>query len=139
MWQRDRLGELVLSLAAKGESEEIGGKARNLMDLMAAGFPVPEGRVVSTSAYERFLDWNGLRQRISDALKDLDYRDAMKVVRSAESVRGWMMAGEMDPELTERSLKDTAPFGPSGLWAVRSSAMARTWSGPLSPGSRTPT
>lgn len=124
MWQRDRLGEHVISLASKGETGEIGGKARNLMDLMAAGFPVPEGWVVSTSAYERFLDRNGLRPRISDALKDLDYRDAVKVVRCAESIRGWMMAGDIDPELADRLLKETEAFGPSGLWAVRSSAIA---------------
>ncbi len=116
--------EQVISLSAKGEAKDIGGKARNLMDLMAAGFPVPEGWVVSTSAYERFLDRNGLRQRISEALMDLDYKDAVKVVRCAEAVRSWMMAGEMDPQLAERLLKATEPFGHSGLWAVRSSAIA---------------
>lgn len=124
MWQSDRLVEQVISLAAKGGIEEMGGKARNLMDLMAAGFPVPEGWVVSTSAYEQFLERNALRQRISDALRDLDYQDAVKVVRCAESIRSWMMAGEMDPQLSDRLLKETAPFGPSGLWAVRSSAIA---------------
>ncbi|HIH76776.1 MAG TPA: phosphoenolpyruvate protein kinase, partial [Methanomassiliicoccales archaeon] len=118
------MGEQVISLAAKGEIEEIGGKARNLMDLMAAGFPVPEGWVVSTSAYEQFLDRNGLRGRISEALQDLDLKDAVKVVRCAESIRGWMMAGDLDSELAERLLKETAIFGPSGLWAVRSSAIA---------------
>lgn len=116
--------EQVISLSAKGEAKDIGGKARNLMDLMAAGFPVPEGWVVSTSAYERFLDRNGLRQRISEALMDLDHKDAVKVVRCAEAVRSWMMAGEMDPQLAERLLKATEPFGHSGLWAVRSSAIA---------------
>lgn len=55
------MGEQIISLSAKGEVVEIGGKARNLMDLMAAGFPVPEGWVVSTSAYELFLDRNHLR------------------------------------------------------------------------------
>jgi pyruvate,water dikinase len=118
------LGEQFISLSAKGEIEEIGGKARNLMDLMAAGFPVPEGWVVSTSAYEQFLDRNGLRQRILGALKDLEYKDAVKVVRCAESVRNWMMAGEMDPQLTEHLLKETGAYGASGLWAVRSSAIA---------------
>lgn len=72
------MGEQVISLAAKGEIEEIGGKARNLMDLMAAGFPVPEGWVVSTSAYEQFLDRNGLRGRVSEALQDLDLKDAVE-------------------------------------------------------------
>ncbi len=118
------MGEQFISLSAKGEIEEIGGKARNLMDLMAAGFPVPEGWVVSTSAYEQFLDRNGLRQRILGALKDLEYKDAVKVVRCAESVRNWMMAGEMDPQLTEHLLKETGAYGASGLWAVRSSAIA---------------
>jgi len=111
-------------LAEKGDIEEIGGKARNLMDLLVAGFPVPEGWVVSTIAYDNFLDRNGLRERISKALGDLDYRDAVKVVRCAETIRSWVLEADMDPDISTRLLEETEPYGGAGLWAVRSSAMA---------------
>ncbi len=94
------------------------------MDLLSAGFPVPEGVVIRTEAYESFLDRNGLRPRIEGTLDDLDYGDAVKVLCCAESIRYWVMAGEMDPKMSDRLLKETGGLGPDGLWAVRSSAIA---------------
>lgn len=114
----------VISLSAKGELAEIGGKARNLMDLLALGFPVPEGTVVSTIAYERFLDRDGLRTRIGEAINALDYGDALKVARCAESIRGWVMAQEFDRDLADRLRREMKVLDPEGLWAVRSSAIA---------------
>ncbi|MCG7845247.1 MAG: PEP/pyruvate-binding domain-containing protein, partial [Methanomassiliicoccales archaeon] len=116
--------EDVISLTDRGEIDEIGGKARNLMDLLVAGFPVPEGVVVSTTAYERFLDRNGLRARIAEALAALDYRDALKVARCAESIRSWVMAEDFDRDLVERLQRKMVGLGPEELWAVRSSAIA---------------
>ena len=101
------MGEQVISLSGKGDVKDIGGKALNLMELMAAGFPVPEGMVIGTEAYERFLDRNKLRERIREALQNLDYADAVKVVRCAETIRGWVLEGEMDGELSEALLKGT--------------------------------
>ena len=116
--------EQLISLSGSAELEEIGGKARNLMDLMAAGFPVPEGMVVGAKAYDAFLERNGLKERIRKALEGLDYSDAVKLVRAAETIRGWVMAGEMDSALTETLLRDTERYGADSLWAVRSSAIA---------------
>jgi rifampicin phosphotransferase len=118
------LSDDVILLSSKGEVKEIGGKARNLMDLMAAGFPVPEGIVVSTSAYESFLDKNGLRPRIEEALCTLEYGDALKVGRCAETVRNWMLAGSMDHDLAARLDQEMVVIGKDELWAVRSSAIA---------------
>ncbi len=116
--------EQLISLSGSAELGEIGGKARNLMDLMAAGFPVPEGMVVSARAYDAFLERNGLKERIRQALEGLEYSDAVKLVRAAETIRGWVMAGEMDSALTEALLRDTERYGADSLWAVRSSAIA---------------
>ena len=116
--------EQLISLSGSAELGEIGGKARNLMDLMAAGFPVPEGMVVGARAYDAFLERNCLKERIRQALEGLDYSDAVKLVRAAETIRGWVMAGEMDSALTEALLRDTERYGADSLWAVRSSAIA---------------
>lgn len=122
--QRDRLGEQVISLSAEGDVEGIGGKARNLMDLLSSGFPVPEGVVVGTDAYEDFLERNGLRPRIAEALRSLAYDDPLQVAKCAQSIRRWVLSGEMGEELPERLMHETEQYGPEGLWAVRSSAVA---------------
>jgi rifampicin phosphotransferase len=45
-----------------------GGKGANLGELIRAGFPVPDGFVVATAAYDRFLSFNHLHQTIASAL-----------------------------------------------------------------------
>ncbi|MBN1109705.1 MAG: hypothetical protein JXA45_02975 [Methanomassiliicoccales archaeon] len=104
--------------------EGIGGKARNLMYLLSSGFPVPEGLVVTTEAYEDFLERNGLRPRIAEALRPLAYDDPLQVAKCAQSIRGWVLSGEVGEELPELLMHETGAYGPEGLWAVRSSAVA---------------
>jgi len=41
----------VIDLASAAELAEVGGKSRNLGVLLRAGFPVPPGFCVTTSAY----------------------------------------------------------------------------------------
>ncbi|MBM2810211.1 MAG: phosphoenolpyruvate synthase/pyruvate phosphate dikinase [Chloroflexi bacterium] len=42
-----------------------GGKAGRLAVLLAAGFPVPEGFVLTTAVFERFLTFHGLGQEVT--------------------------------------------------------------------------
>lgn len=114
----------VISLSGDGNKKEIGGKARNLTDLIKTGFPVPEGVVVTTAAYERFLDSNDLRICIQEALGTLEYGDALKVARCAESIRSSILTSPMDRELSQQMDLGMAALGPESLWAVRSSAIA---------------
>ena len=52
--------------------ERAGGKAASLARLVEAGLPVPGGFVVSTAAYARFVEENGLRPQIEAALATVD-------------------------------------------------------------------
>jgi pyruvate,water dikinase len=49
--------------------ERAGGKAANLGELVQAGFPVPQGFAVTTTAYERFVEHNHLNQAIASMLQ----------------------------------------------------------------------
>ncbi len=51
---------LPLRQAAATQAEEVGRKAANLALLIQAGFPVPDGFVLTTKAFERALATNGL-------------------------------------------------------------------------------
>ena len=58
---------LVVPLEACGvDVETVGGKARSLSRLLAAGFDVPSSFVVASTAYRRFVADNGLEARILD-------------------------------------------------------------------------
>jgi pyruvate,water dikinase len=50
---------LSLREAARSPAIEIGGKAANLASLLEEGFPVPEGFVVTTAAFHRFVQLHG--------------------------------------------------------------------------------
>ena len=41
-----------------------GGKGANLGEMTTAGFPVPAGFVLTTQAYDAFVQANGLQQQI---------------------------------------------------------------------------
>ncbi|HEY8295606.1 MAG TPA: PEP/pyruvate-binding domain-containing protein, partial [Micrococcaceae bacterium] len=44
----------------RGDLALVGGKGANLGELTRAGLPVPPGFVLNTTAYEDFVDANGL-------------------------------------------------------------------------------
>jgi len=51
---------LDLSRVSRRDTPQIGAKAANLGELLQAGFPVPPGFVLSTDAFDRFLEHNKL-------------------------------------------------------------------------------
>ncbi len=72
--------------------EIAGGKGANLGDLLRAGFPVPDGFVVTTAAYDAFVAANDLDARLAtadspDAVQAL-FRDADLPAEIADAVAG---------------------------------------------------
>ncbi|MDZ7612090.1 MAG: PEP/pyruvate-binding domain-containing protein [Candidatus Moranbacteria bacterium] len=47
-------------------SEEVGGKAYPLLQLVSSGIPVPEGFVISSQEYRKFLERNNLIEKINN-------------------------------------------------------------------------
>lgn len=56
----------------------LGGKGLNLARLYQAGFPVPEGFVISTPAYQEFVTVNELQPAIAARLGEAIYQDSEK-------------------------------------------------------------
>ncbi len=87
---------------SQSDSELVGAKAANLGELARAGFPVPDGFVLTTNACGRFLTANGF---------DTD--------SSPEAVA----AAPLPAQIASALLEAAAPFGDDSL-AVRSSDVA---------------
>ncbi|MEQ7126052.1 PEP/pyruvate-binding domain-containing protein [Actinopolymorpha sp. B11F2] len=107
----------VTSLSDFGRDDigAAGGKGANLGELVRAGFPVPDGFVVPTDAYERVLDASGLRVHIADVL-GADGGDGA-------AIRAGFAAVEV-PEALRAALADAHAKLGGGPVAVRSSATA---------------
>lgn len=59
----------------------VGGKGANLGEMTKAGFPVPNGFIVTAPAYFHFLDEAKLRDDLRDDLHGLDVNDSAKLKR----------------------------------------------------------
>jgi phosphohistidine swiveling domain-containing protein len=93
----------VLPLGGLGRTDRTraGTKAANLGDLVQANFPVPDGFVLTTDAFGRFLAANGL---------------------GAESSAESIAAAPLPPDLKDALVEAAATFGDTPL-AVRSSGV----------------
>jgi pyruvate,water dikinase len=104
-----------------------GGKAAGLASLHRH-FPglVPEGFVLTTAAYDRFLEEGSLAGQIRILLKDLEFTSDRDRFRGRTAAIREAIAGTELPEALGELLRRHGAGGTGGgrtLWAVRSSAV----------------
>lgn len=112
---------------AEATLETAGGKGANLVRLTRAGFDVPRGFIVSTSAYREFVNANGLDAIIQQALEGLASDDADALEAASEKIRNAFSSGKMPTDITQEIQAAYVDVnGPSSTVsvAVRSSATA---------------
>jgi pyruvate,water dikinase len=114
---------LICRLAEATDERLVGGKARNLAQLIARDVPVPEGFVLTTAAFNQFLERNDLLDRIDAICRRIDMADPPTLQTVAASIGRLVSAGAMPPEIV-RLLRDVSSRWPSGtLLVTRSSAV----------------
>ncbi len=112
----------------KSDIPLVGGKGANLGEMTRAGFPVPNGFVVTAHAYDHFLSVTRLRDDIRAALETLDVNDSQALDRAALHVQKLITDAKF-PEDIARAVLDAyfqmdTGIGDHALVAVRSSATA---------------
>ncbi|MCB2193946.1 MAG: pyruvate, phosphate dikinase, partial [Deltaproteobacteria bacterium] len=123
-----RSGVLVLPLEdlEPGEAHLAGSKAANLAELSRAGLPVPEGFVVTTEAFRRFMEFSGLGGQLRQAVMVLEGSSLGAVEDFSRLLQQKILNAPLPPEL-EKELgeagKRLAQFGAKGLLSLRSSAV----------------
>jgi len=115
---------LTLGQVRRGDVAVAGGKGANLGEMVAAGFPIPPGFVVSAQACEAFFRHIDLAGRI-EGLSELT-ADALK--RRCDEIRRLICQADLPGPLTEAIMSAhadlTRDLGPETVYAVRSSATA---------------
>ncbi len=77
----------VLSLADSSATlEQVGGKGASLARLATAGLPVPPGFHLTTAAYRRFVQENGLQAPILAALSTARLDDPASLETASERI-----------------------------------------------------
>ena len=113
--------------------ERVGGKNASLGEMISQltekGVRVPGGFATTAEAYSAFLAHNGLSERISEALKQLDVEDVAELARVGKEIRQWILdtpfPEQLDAEIETAWNKMVADAGGADISvAVRSSATA---------------
>ena len=102
---------------------QIGGKAANLGRLIAGGFRVPPGVVVTVEVYERYLESAGMRERIRTVLAAADIEDEASLERASQEIRS-LFVRDLEDGMAEALDAAIREIDPDALWSVRSSAVA---------------
>ena len=112
-----------LRSSASIDSDVVGGKAKNLITLIDAGFNVPDGFVITTDAIQLIFDHNDGRNSLKMHLGQINYNESESILKSSERIQqeidGWKIPSDLAGEIENACRK----LG-SDLVAVRSSCTA---------------
>jgi len=101
-----------------------GGKGASLCRLHQNGFPVTEGFIVCSGAFDRFMKENGLWDRVFAKLETIDWDKSDSLAETGEAIRGWITATPMPDDIAGLLTENYKKLGPNVPVAVRSSGTA---------------
>ncbi len=104
--------------------ERVGGKGASLARMVAAGLPVPPGFHITTDAYRRFVDENGLGQRILSASAQAQVNHPATLDRASAQIQSLFAQGTIPGDIAGMIRRWYGKLGAGIPVAVRSSATA---------------
>ncbi len=105
----------------------VGGKGANLGELTMAGFPVPNAFVLTTGAYDYFIEKSNVMDLINKELAGIDRTSDQSLADASKRIRDAFESFEIPKDLMDDIRKSYAKLfakGKEGFVAVRSSATA---------------
>ena len=111
----------------KDDIPDVGGKGANLGEITQAGFPVPNGFVIKSSAYYAFLKENNLETKIKHLLQTVNYDKQESLEQVSRHIKKIIIESKTSEEFVAELFQTyNALGGPlkDELVAVRSSATA---------------
>lgn len=114
---------------------EAGGKGASLGELISAGIPVPAGFVITSEAFEVFMEETGLRTEIEAALDSVDTKEMHTIENSSERIHALIEKEDL-PDAQKKEISEAFKKLGAKYVAVRSSATAEdsdiaAWAGQL--------
>jgi rifampicin phosphotransferase len=120
-----------LDEVSKDDIALAGGKGANLGELSRAGLPVPPGYVVTTRAYDAFVESNNIGDVIVGRASVARAEDSAGFEEVAEGIRALFSGGKVPQEMADEILAAYQELSEDGetAVAVRSSATAEDLAG----------
>ncbi|HAU66090.1 MAG: putative phosphoenolpyruvate synthase [Candidatus Uhrbacteria bacterium GW2011_GWF2_39_13] len=120
---------------SKVDTEIAGGKGSSLGEMTQAGIPVPEGFVILSNAFNRFIEETDLHIEIDAVLDEVDIREVHTVENASEKIQAMILSKEIPEDIKTEILKFYKKLDCKFV-AVRSSATSEdsasaAWAGQL--------
>jgi phosphoenolpyruvate synthase/pyruvate phosphate dikinase len=120
---------------SKRDTLLAGGKGASLGEMTQAGIPVPEGFVVLSKAFDRFIEETSLVADIDAILHSVNLKEVHTVEDASEKIHALILGADMPKDIASEIKKAFSKLG-AKLVAVRSSATAEdsstaAWAGQL--------
>ena len=90
---------------SKESVKEVGGKAANLAEMMNNRFPVPEAFFITIEAFNKFIDENKMRPRITEIIDKTDFSNVESLAETSQKVKHVIMSGKMPDKVRDGLLK----------------------------------
>jgi pyruvate,water dikinase len=125
-----------LKQLTKDDTLIAGGKGASLGEMLRAGIPVPDGYVVLSDTFDKFLVETDLIQEIKAILDTVDSETIHTVEDASEKIQGLIKNTEVPEDIGAEVVSEFSSLGARYV-AVRSSATAEdgaehAWAGQLS-------
>ncbi|OGH18398.1 MAG: phosphoenolpyruvate synthase [Candidatus Levybacteria bacterium RIFCSPHIGHO2_12_FULL_38_12] len=118
---------LWFSEVGKDDIALVGGKGANLGEMTGAGFPVPDGFIVTSKAYYQFLRENNLVTKIKHLIGSANFENHDSLTQTASHIQKLIINGKMSDVLIKEIFSSYRKLGgvlKDAFVAVRSSATA---------------
>ena len=112
-----------------------GGKGASLGEMISNKFPIPNGFVILSTAFDNFIEENGLTADIDSILSKVNHNDVNSVENASKQIQGIIKSVDLSKELEDEIKKDFKKLDCLYV-AVRSSATSEdsadaAWAGQL--------
>ena len=88
----------------KDSGNVAGGKGANLAEIYNLKIPVPPGFVVTAQVYDYFIEKAGLKEKIKELLKQIDYQNTKQLDEITKQVRELILNARFPKEMEEEIL-----------------------------------
>ncbi len=82
----------------------VGGKGANLGEMVNARFPIPYGFIITSKAYFDFIKQSGLKNKISQLLKNLNYDNPVELQQVSKNIQELINKASLPLDLSKQIL-----------------------------------
>jgi phosphoenolpyruvate synthase/pyruvate phosphate dikinase len=112
-----------------------GGKGASLGEMLNSKIPVPDGFVILSNSFEKFLEETDLNVELDSILHKVNHEEMQSIENASEEIKALIMNAKM-PKDIEKEIKEKFKVLNSKFVAVRSSATSEdsssaAWAGQL--------